>query len=52
MNAVQGLVDSDALLLREPDLTHIGAATDHVIESWRNDMFPGYKSSAASTRTR
>jgi 5'-3' exonuclease len=46
VNAVQGLVDSMLSLLREPDLTHIGAATDHVIESWRNDMFPGYKSSA------
>jgi 5'-3' exonuclease len=32
-------------LLREPDVTHIGAATDHVIESWRNDVYPGYKSS-------
>ena len=26
--------------------THIGVATDHVIESFRNDMWPGYKSSA------
>jgi 5'-3' exonuclease len=33
-------------LLREPDVTHIGAATDYVIESWRNDLYPGYKSSA------
>ena len=46
VNAVQGLVDSMLSLLREPDLTHIGAATDHVIESWRNDLYPGYKSSA------
>jgi 5'-3' exonuclease len=46
VNAVQGLVDSMLSLLREPDLTHIGAATDYVIESWRNDLFPGYKSSA------
>jgi len=45
-NAVQGLIDSMLSLLREPDLTHIGAATDHVIESWRNDLYPGYKSSA------
>jgi 5'-3' exonuclease len=43
---VQGLVDSMLSLLREPDVTHIGAATDHVIESWRNDLYPGYKSSA------
>ena len=46
VNAIQGLVDSMLSLLREPDLTHIGAATDYVIESWRNDLFPGYKSSA------
>ncbi|MEA2650726.1 MAG: hypothetical protein QOI85_447 [Chloroflexota bacterium] len=46
VNAVQGLVDSMLSLLREPDVTYIGAATDHVIESWRNDLFLGYKSSA------
>ena len=46
VNAVQGLIDSMLSLLREPDVTHIGAATDHVIESWRNDLFLGYKSSA------
>jgi len=46
VNAVQGLIDSMLSLLREPDVTHIGAATDHVIESWRNDLFAGYKSSA------
>ena len=49
-NAVQGLVDSMLSLLREPDVTHIGAATDHVIESWRNDLYPGYKSSAGVPR--
>ena len=46
VNAVQGLVDSMLSLLREPDVTHIGAATDYVIESWRNDLYRGYKSSA------
>ena len=51
VNAVQGLVDSMLSLLREPDVTHIGAATDFVIESWRNDLFPGYKSSAGMDRT-
>ena len=51
VNAVQGLVDSMLSLLREPDVTHIGAATDYVIESWRNDLFPGYKSSAGLDRT-
>ena len=38
-------------LLREPDVTHIGAATDHVIESWRNDLSTAATSRApASTR--
>jgi 5'-3' exonuclease len=46
MNAVRGLIDSMLSLLREPDVTHVAAATDHIIESWRNDAFPGYKSSA------
>jgi 5'-3' exonuclease len=26
--------------------THLGVATDHVIESFRNDMWPGYKTGA------
>ena len=26
--------------------THIGIATDHVIESWRNDLYEGYKDGA------
>lgn len=30
----------------EEGATHIGVATDHVIESFRNGMWPGYKSSA------
>ncbi|MCA1691783.1 MAG: flap endonuclease, partial [Actinobacteria bacterium] len=34
------------LQLIEEGATHVGVATDHVIESFRNDMWPGYKSSA------
>ena len=45
VNAVRGLIESMLSLLREEDLTHVAAATDHVIESWRNDVFLGYKSS-------
>lgn len=30
----------------EAGTTHLGVATDHVIESWRNEAWPGYKSSA------
>jgi 5'-3' exonuclease len=32
-------------LLAEPDVTHVAVAFDHVIESFRNDLFPGYKTS-------
>jgi 5'-3' exonuclease len=46
VNAVHGLLDSMLSLLREPDVSHLAAATDHVIESWRNDVYAGYKSSA------
>lgn len=45
VNAVRGLIESMLSLLREADLTHVAAATDHVIESWRNDVYPPYKSS-------
>jgi 5'-3' exonuclease len=30
----------------EGGATHVGVATDHIIESWRNDEWPTYKSSA------
>src|SRR5437879_1447393 len=30
----------------ESGVTHLGVATDHVIESFRNEMWPGYKTSA------
>ncbi|HET9060574.1 MAG TPA: 5'-3' exonuclease H3TH domain-containing protein [Acidimicrobiales bacterium] len=34
------------LSILEQGATHIGVATDHVIESWRNEAWPAYKSSA------
>jgi 5'-3' exonuclease len=46
LSGVAGLSDQLLFLLREEGATHVGAATDHVIESFRNDLFPGYKSSA------
>jgi 5'-3' exonuclease len=36
-------VISSVLSLVEDGATHIGVATDHVIESFRNGMWPGYK---------
>jgi 5'-3' exonuclease len=34
------------LTLIEQGATHVGVASDHVIESFRNDLWPGYKTSA------
>jgi 5'-3' exonuclease len=45
LSGVAGLVDQLLYLLREEGATHVGCATDQVIESFRNDLFPGYKSS-------
>lgn len=43
VGAVRGLIRSTLPLLRDPAITHLAAATDHVIESFRNRLFPGYK---------
>jgi len=43
VGAVRGVVRS-VLSLLEDRVTHIGVATDHVVESFRNKMWPGYKS--------
>lgn len=40
--AVRGVVGS-VLSMLEDDVTHLGVATDHVVESFRNDLWPGYK---------
>lgn len=42
LRAVRGVVTT-ALLMLEDGATHLGFATDHVIESFRNDLWPGYK---------
>jgi 5'-3' exonuclease len=44
--ATLGLVESVLSLLREDGVTHVGCASDHVIRSWRNDRFAGYKTEA------
>jgi 5'-3' exonuclease len=41
--AVRGVVASLRGMLNSGVATHIGVATDHVIESFRNDLYPGYK---------
>ncbi|HEX4566759.1 MAG TPA: 5'-3' exonuclease H3TH domain-containing protein [Vicinamibacterales bacterium] len=40
--AVRGVVSS-ILLMFNSGVTHLAVATDHVIESFRNDLWPGYK---------
>ncbi|HEY0366793.1 MAG TPA: 5'-3' exonuclease H3TH domain-containing protein [Pyrinomonadaceae bacterium] len=43
--AVAGVLATVAQLL-EDEATHVGVATDHIIESFRNDLWPGYKTGA------
>jgi 5'-3' exonuclease len=45
VGATLGLVRSMMLLLSDPEVTHVAVAFDHVIESFRNKMYAGYKTS-------
>jgi 5'-3' exonuclease len=45
IGATRGVVQSVFTMLQD-GATHVGVATDHVIESFRNDLWPAYKSSA------
>ena len=45
LGAVAGVLQT-LLQMIEQDATHVGVATDHVIESFRNDLWPGYKTGA------
>jgi 5'-3' exonuclease len=47
--AVVGVLHT-VLQMIETGATHIGVATDHVIESFRNDLWPGYKTGAGVER--
>ena len=42
VGAVRGVLAS-VLSMIEHGATHVGVATDHVVESFRNDLYPGYK---------
>src|SRR4029077_15217214 len=42
LRAVRGVVAS-VLGMLEGGATHLGVATDHVVESFRNALWPGYK---------
>lgn len=43
VGAARGLMRSLVSLLNEPTTTHVAIAFDHEIESFRNEMFAGYK---------
>jgi 5'-3' exonuclease len=43
VGATLGLVRSLLMLLTSPGVTHVGVAFDHVIESFRNELYAGYK---------
>ncbi len=46
VGATVGLLRSLWMLLSSPGVTHVACAFDHVIESFRNELYAGYKSSA------
>jgi 5'-3' exonuclease len=46
LGAVAGLVETLLALLRREGATHVGCAHDRVIRSFRNDLWPGYKTEA------
>jgi 5'-3' exonuclease len=46
VGATLGLLRSLLMLLTSPGVTHVGVAFDHVIESFRNDLYAGYKTGA------
>ena len=43
VGATLGLVRSLLMMLTSPGVTHVAVAFDHVIESFRNDLYSGYK---------
>ncbi len=46
VGATLGLLRTLYALLSAPGVTHVGVAFDHIIESFRNDLYAGYKTSA------
>jgi 5'-3' exonuclease len=49
LGAVAGVLGTVVQML-EGGATHIGVATDHIIESFRNELWPGYKTGAGIDR--
>ncbi|MFM2106000.1 MAG: hypothetical protein RL338_1032 [Chloroflexota bacterium] len=46
LTGVAGLVATLLALLRDEGATHVACATDRVVASFRNDLYPGYKTDA------
>jgi 5'-3' exonuclease len=46
VGATVGLLRSLSMLLATPGVTHVGCAFDHVVESFRNQLYAGYKTGA------
>jgi len=46
VGATLGLLNSLLALITQSGATHLACAFDHVIESFRNDLYPGYKTGA------
>ena len=51
IGAVRGVLNS-VLSMIEGGATHFGVATDHVVESFRNELYAGYKMCIRDRRTR
>jgi 5'-3' exonuclease len=51
VGATVGLLRSLLMLVTTPGVTHVACAFDHVIESFRNDLYPGYKTGAGVDAT-
>lgn len=49
LGAVAGVLNMVAKMIQD-GATHIGVATDHIIESFRNNLWPGYKTGAGIER--
>jgi 5'-3' exonuclease len=47
--AINGVLGTVVKMI-EDGATHVGVATDHIIESFRNDLWPGYKTGAGIDR--
>jgi len=51
VGATLGLLRSLLMLVTTPGITHVACAFDHVIESFRNGLYPGYKTGAGVDAT-